>query len=141
VHRDADGAGLIGDGTGDGLADPPRCIRGEFVAAAILEFVHRFHEADVPFLDQVKELQPAVGVLFGDGDDKTQVGFNELALGGFGVNVALDDLTLRAPEFLVRYAGVLLQLFLFDLVLALDAPVLALGLLNARGFDLFFPDC
>src|SRR6185437_8029536 len=92
--------------------------------------------ADVPFLDQVKELQPAVGVLFGDRDDQAQVGFNEFALGGFSVNVPLDDLALRAPELLVGNAGISLLLFQLELVLALDAAVLALGLFNAGGVNL-----
>ena len=39
VHRDADGARLVGDGAGDRLANPPSGVGGEFVAAAILEFL------------------------------------------------------------------------------------------------------
>jgi len=39
VHRDADGAGLIGDGAGDSLADPPSGIGGEFVAATPFKLV------------------------------------------------------------------------------------------------------
>src|SRR5262245_29291077 len=35
VHRNADGAGLIGDGASDGLAYPPRRVARELVAAAI----------------------------------------------------------------------------------------------------------
>src|SRR5215469_17702139 len=51
VHRDADGARLIGDGSGDGLADPPRGVGAELVPTLVLELVHRLHEADVPLLD------------------------------------------------------------------------------------------
>src|SRR5215471_2965039 len=47
VHGDANGAGLVGDGAGDGLADPPCGVRGELVAAAVLELVHGLHEAEV----------------------------------------------------------------------------------------------
>jgi hypothetical protein len=57
VHRNTDGARLIGDGAGDGLTDPPRRIGREFVAAAIFELVHRLHQADVALLNQVEELQ------------------------------------------------------------------------------------
>jgi hypothetical protein len=89
VHRDADGAGLVGDGAGDGLANPPGGVGGEFVAAAVFEFVDGLHQADVAFLDQVEELQAAVGVFFGDGDDEAEVGLDELALGLLGVHVAL----------------------------------------------------
>src|SRR5579859_5479535 len=138
VHRNADGAGLIGDGARDGLADPPRGVRREFVAAAVLELVHRLHQADVAFLNQVEELEPAVGVFFGDRDHQAQVGLDELALGGFGVDVALDDLALRALELLVADAGVAFEFFQIVAVLALDAAVLALGLFDPRRLDLLF---
>src|SRR6185503_1276346 len=62
VHRDADRARLVGNRAGDRLADPPRRIGRELVAAPILELVDRLHQPDVAFLDQVEELQAAVGV-------------------------------------------------------------------------------
>ncbi len=80
VHRDADRAGLVRDGAGDGLPDPPRGIGGELVAAPVLELVHGLHEADIAFLDQVQELQAAVRVLLGDGDDEAQVGLHHFLL-------------------------------------------------------------
>ena len=55
VHRDADRAGLVGDGAGDGLADPPSRVGRKFVAAAVFEFLDRFHEAHVALLDEVEE--------------------------------------------------------------------------------------
>src|ERR1700722_5157800 len=51
VDRDADGASLVGDGAGDGLANPPRGVRGELVAPTPFEFVHGFHQADIAFLN------------------------------------------------------------------------------------------
>src|SRR5262249_45617154 len=51
VHGDADGASLVGDGARDRLADPPRGVRRELVATAVLKLVYRLHEADVPLLD------------------------------------------------------------------------------------------
>ena len=81
VHGDADGARLVGDRAGDRLPDPPRGVGRELVAAAVLELVDRLHQADVAFLDQVQELQAAVGVLLGDGDDEAQVGLHHLLLG------------------------------------------------------------
>jgi hypothetical protein len=81
VHRDADGAGLVGNGPGDGLANPPDGVGGELVAAPILEFLDPFHEADVAFLDQVEEGLAAVGVFLGDGDDQAQVGLGHVRLG------------------------------------------------------------
>src|SRR5262245_40130882 len=138
VHRNTDGAGLIGDSAGNGLANPPRGIRGELVAAAVFELVHGFHQADVAFLDQIQELQPAVGVFLGDRDDQSQVGFNQLALGGLGVYVALDDLALGPLQLLVGNAGFLLQRLQVSTVRALDAAEFFLGILAARSLDLLF---
>ena len=66
MHRNADGARLIGNRTCDRLTDPPGGIGGKLIAAAIFKFIHRFHQANVAFLNQIKELQTAVGVFFGD---------------------------------------------------------------------------
>ena len=113
VHRDADGARLIGDGAGDRLPNPPRGIGGELVAAAVFELVDGFHQADVAFLNQVEELQAAVGVLFRDRNHQTEVGLDQLALGLLGVHVALDDLALRALDLLEQQSGFGFELFDF----------------------------
>src|SRR5471030_270088 len=81
MHGNTDGAGLVGDRTGDGLAYPPRCIGRKLVAATVFELVHRFHQADVALLDQIEELQAAVGVFLGDRNDQAQVGLGHFALG------------------------------------------------------------
>ena len=91
VHRDADGAGLVGNGAGDGLADPPGGVGGKFIAAAVLEFFDGFHQAHVAFLDEIKEGQAAVGVFFGDGNDEAKVGFDHF---GFGLE-RLDGIDLQ----------------------------------------------
>src|SRR5262252_6532614 len=80
VRGDADGARLIGDRAGDRLADPPRRIGRKLVAAAVFEFVDRLHQADVPLLDEIEELQPAAPVLLGDRNDETEVGFDQFLL-------------------------------------------------------------
>src|SRR5208282_954712 len=105
VHRDADRTRLIGNRTGNGLANPPRGIRGKLVATAVFEFIDGLHQSDVAFLNQVEELQAAVGVFFGDRNHQAEVGLDQLALGLFRVHVALDDLALRALELLERHAG------------------------------------
>ena len=81
VHRNTNGASLVGDRTCDGLADPPRGVSGKLVAAAVFEFVHRFHQANVAFLNQIQELQAAVGVFLGNRNHQTQVGLDHLFLG------------------------------------------------------------
>ena len=77
----------------DRLADPPRRVGRELVAALVLELVDGLHEADVPLLDQVQELQAAVRVLLGDRDDEAQVGLDELGLGALGHALALADVS------------------------------------------------
>ena len=81
VHGDADGACLIGDRAGDRLPDPPGRVGRELVAAAVFELVDRLHQADVAFLDQVEELQAAVGVFLGDRDHEAQIGLDHFLLG------------------------------------------------------------
>src|SRR5499426_79199 len=118
VHGDADGAGLVGDGAGDGLADPPRGVGGEFVAATVLELVHGLHEADVAFLDQVEELEPAVRVLLGDGDDEAEVGLHHLLLGAGGLDLARADVLHDA----LQIVGPRLRVLLGSLDLLLGDP-------------------
>ena len=65
----------------DRLPDPPGGVGRELVAAAVLELVDRLHQADVAFLDQVEELQAAVGVFLGDRDHEAQVRLHHLLLG------------------------------------------------------------
>src|SRR5690606_11265567 len=64
VYRDANRARLVGDGARNRLANPPRGICREFVAATVFEFIDCFHQADIAFLNQIEELQAATGVFF-----------------------------------------------------------------------------
>ena len=98
MDRDTDRPRLIGDRTRNRLPDPPRRIGRELVATAIFKLVHGLHQADVAFLNQVEELQAAVGVLLGDGNDQTKIGFDQLSLGLLGVHVALNHFALRALQ-------------------------------------------
>src|SRR5690606_5968120 len=50
VDGDADGACLVGDGAGNRLPDPPRCVGRELEALAVVELLDGPDEADVPFL-------------------------------------------------------------------------------------------
>ena len=81
VDGDADGAGLVGDGPGDGLADPPRGVGRELEALGVVELLDRPHEAEVALLDEVEEEQAPAHVALGDRHDEAQVGLDELALG------------------------------------------------------------
>src|SRR3972149_8713300 len=91
VHRDPDRPRLVGDRPRDRLADPPGGVGRELVPPPILELVDRLHQADVPLLDEVEELQPAVGVLLGDGHHQAKVRLDELLLGLPDLALALFD--------------------------------------------------
>ena len=84
VHGDANRPGLIRDGASDRLADPPRGIGRELVAAAPFEFVRAAHEADVAFLNQIEEMQAAVRIFLGDRYNQTKIGFGQFPLRLFG---------------------------------------------------------
>src|ERR1035437_8771844 len=81
VHRDTNGASLVGDGARDRLADPPGGVGRELVALAVVELLDRTDEAEVALLDQVEEQHAATDVALGDRHHEAQVGFDQLALG------------------------------------------------------------
>ena len=133
MHRDTDGARLVGDRAGDRLPDPPGGVGRELVAAAVFELVDRLHQADVAFLDQVEELQAAVGVFLGDGNDEAQVGLHHLLLGLAGFALALLHHVHDLAEFRNLHAGLCGEVVhqradLLDAILFLGDEVLpALG--------------
>src|SRR5690606_23416026 len=104
VHGDPDGAGLVGDGPGDGLTDPPGGVRRELEARPPVELPNGSEETQDSFLEQVEEVDTGrVGVTPSIGDDEPQVGGEEGVLG-------LTALALGATQ---------LDLFLLALVVAL----------------------
>src|SRR5262249_61030092 len=78
VYRDADGAGLVGHGSGDGLADPPGGVGGELVALGVVELFYGADEAEVAFLDEVEEGHAAAGVALVAPADQAQLPFPQL---------------------------------------------------------------
>ena len=91
MHRNTDRPRLIGNRTGNRLTDPPSGISRKLIAAAIFEFVNRLHQTDVAFLNQIQELQPAVGILFGNRNYQPQIGLDHFLFGTFGFPFALFD--------------------------------------------------
>src|SRR5438105_2535080 len=73
VNRHPDRARLVRERPGNRLADPPRGVGRELVAAAPVELLDGANQAERAFLDQVEERQPLVAVVLGDRDDETQV--------------------------------------------------------------------
>ena len=79
VNRNTDGACLIGDGSRDGLTNPPGGIGRELVALGIVKLLHGFNETEVSFLDQIQEQHAAPDITLGNGNDKTEVCFRHAA--------------------------------------------------------------
>ena len=94
VDGDADGPGLVGDGPGDGLADPPGGVGGELVALGVVELLHGLDEAQVALLDEVQEEHAPTHIALGDGDHQTEVGLRQLLLGALALLIDLAELGL-----------------------------------------------
>src|SRR6476659_1379003 len=73
VAGEADQAGLLVEGTPDGLPDPEGGVGGELEALAPVELVDGVLEAEVALLDQVQELHAGgKGVAAGDAHDEAE---------------------------------------------------------------------
>ena len=98
----------------------------------------RLHQADVALLDQVQELQPAIGILFGDGNHEAQVGLDELMLGLLPVHLTLDHFALGAVQLLKGHSGIALQPFQVGAMPPLGLAVIFLEFFAARALNLPF---
>src|SRR3990172_11400064 len=81
MNRDANSAALIGNGAGDGLADPPRGISGEAEASLHFELAHRFHQPKVAFLNQVQEGDAPANVFLSNADHQARIGLDQMLAG------------------------------------------------------------
>ena len=82
VHWQADRAALVGERARDGLADPPRRVRRELVAHAVVELLHRTDQPEVALLDQVEQRHAGLRVVARDRHHQPQVALDQLALRG-----------------------------------------------------------
>src|SRR5690606_8499285 len=64
----------------------------------------RLHQADIAFLNEIKELQAAVRIFLGDRDDEAQVRLDHFLLGDARLALALLDLVHDAAEFAQAHA-------------------------------------
>src|SRR5919197_5662332 len=62
VNWNADRARFVGDRARDRLANPPRRVRRELVALAVVELLDRADEPERSFLDQVEEGKSAAEI-------------------------------------------------------------------------------
>src|SRR6059058_5173105 len=99
VDGDTNRTRLISNCTSNCLPNPPRGISRKLIPAAVFEFVHGLHQADVAFLNQVEELQTPVGVLLGYGYDQAEVGFDQFLFGLLGFRFAAVNQRERTLQF------------------------------------------
>jgi len=91
----------------------------------VVKLVHRPHEADVPLLDQIKELQSPVRVLLGDGDDEPEVRLDHVVAGLLGDPLAAQDRARGGEKRGRRRAEPTLDLA--PLPLEIEAPALQIA--------------
>ena len=71
---------MVGNCPGNGLADPPRSIGGEFIALGIIELANGLDQAQIALLNQIEQGQAASNVALGNGHNKAQVRFDHLVV-------------------------------------------------------------
>src|SRR5918997_233309 len=91
----ANGASLIGERPGNGLADPPGRVGRELEAEAPVELLDGADQPEVPFLDQVQEGDASLRVVTRDRHHEPKIRLDQLRLGGLVSGVlAAGKLTL-----------------------------------------------
>src|SRR4030095_5880522 len=78
--------------------DPPRRVRRQLEPATVVELLDPLHQAEVPLLHQVEELQAPIQVSLRDRDDQAEVGADELSAGALGHVLAAGELLGAATE-------------------------------------------
>ena len=91
---------LVGDRPRDGLADPPRRVRRELEALAVVELLDRADEPERALLDEVEEREAAAEISLRDRDDQPEVGLGHVLLRA--QVAALDALRERDLRSAVR---------------------------------------
>ena len=81
MNWNPDGSGLIGNGPGNGLPNPPGGVGGELVALGIVELVNRLQKAQIALLHQIQQLHAPAHIALGDGNHQTQICLGHLLLG------------------------------------------------------------
>ena len=81
MYRNADRACLVSHRTGNGLPNPPRGVRREFVALCVIEFFDGADQTQVSFLNQVQEGHATTGVALSQAHHQTEVCLQQMVFG------------------------------------------------------------
>src|SRR5258706_2177902 len=77
MHWQADQPALLGDRACDRLANPPGRVGREAVAARVIKFLDRTHQADIALLHEIHKRERATEILFRDTDNQPEVGLDQ----------------------------------------------------------------
>src|SRR5205823_382219 len=78
VYGQANSASFIGNGSADGLTNPPGRMSRETMSTPPVIALHGPNKADVTLLDQVEQRQATADIAFGNADDQAQIRQDEL---------------------------------------------------------------
>jgi len=81
VYGEPDRAALVGERTGDRLADPPGGVGRELEAHLVVELLDRADQAEIALLNQVEKRYAGLGVVPGDRHHETEVALDQPPLG------------------------------------------------------------
>src|SRR5438874_7880764 len=82
VNGNTNRSPLVSDAAHQRLPNPPGRISGKLVPTTVLELIHRLHQANVSFLDQVDKFQPPIDEFLSDRHHQAKVCLHELMLRG-----------------------------------------------------------
>ena len=102
MHRDTDDAGLVGNGTGNRLANPPGSVGTEFKTLIGVELFDRPQQPCITLLNQIQKVQPAAAVALGNTHHQAHVGFGHFILGAL---IAFFNLLGKLQLFITRQQG------------------------------------
>ena len=77
MNGNPDGSGLIRNGAGDGLTNPPGGIGGKLVTLAVIKLFHRLDQAQISLLNQIQEQHPTAHISLCNADHQTQIGLGK----------------------------------------------------------------
>ncbi len=97
VDGQADRAALVGERTGDCLANPPGRVGRKLEAKAVVELLDGADQAEVALLDQVEQRNAGIREVAGDRHDQPQVRLDQTSFGRLVAHVlAARELSLLA---------------------------------------------
>ena len=87
MYRNTDRLCLICNCTGNCLPNPPGRICRKLKSFFVLELVHRLHQADISFLDQIQKWQSPSHIFLCNADNQSEIRLNQFLL-GFRISLA-----------------------------------------------------